>query len=107
MPIVDQFGTAISSSTLYKTPSQRPADYRRTPKPRAKTYEALTAYQRREQVDVSRVIAAGVPNVGTALDLANDFSISDSWHIRYAGTNRNWGKLRDKWFNEVYSRDCN
>jgi len=105
--LVDQFGTAISSTTLYKTPSQRLGDFRPVAKPRAKTYEALTAYQRREQVDVSRVIAAGVPSIDAALMQANEFSVGDSWHIKSRSANKDWGKKRDQWFNETYSRDCN
>lgn len=105
--LVDQFGTRISSHTLYKTPSQRGGDFRPIAKPRAKTFEALSAYQRREQVDVSRVIAAGVPAIDTALTQAGEFSVGDSWHLKYRGRDKAWGKKRDDWFNHVYARDCN
>ncbi len=108
MGLCDQFGRAISSSnTLYRTPSQSTPDFRPIAKPRGKTYEALSAWQRREMVDVSRVIAAGVPNMDTALVQAGEFSIGDSWHIKSRSSNATWGKRRDEWFNQFYARDCN
>jgi len=94
-------------NTLYKTPSQSRSDFRPISKPRAKTYEAVTAWQRREMVDVSRVIAAGVTNIDAALIQAGEFSVGDSWHIKYRGTNKSWGKQRDEWFNTTYARNCN
>jgi len=106
--LVDQYGNAIApANTLYKTPSQFRGDMRPISKPRAKTYEAVTAWQRREMVDVSRVIAAGVPNIDTALTQAGEFSIGDSWHIKSRSTAKGWGKKRDEWFNETFARDCN
>ena len=93
--------------TLMKTPSQLGGDMRPISRPRAKTYEAISAWQRREMVDVSRVIAAGVQNIRTALIQAGEFSIGDSWHIKYTGTNKAWGKKRDKSFNEGFFRNCN
>ena len=105
--IVDRHGRAISSNTLYRTPSQSRGDQRPVATPRAKTYEAVSAWQRREMVDVSRVIAAGVPTIGTALKQAGEFSIGDSWHIKNKSTNKAWGKKRDEWFNETFARDCN
>ncbi len=103
--LVDQYGRSIrtgSINTLYRTPSQSRDSVRPRPIPRAKTYEAVSAWQRREMVDVSRVIAAGVPNINTALIQAGEFSIGDSWHIKYRGTNKAWGKKRDHWFNTDY-----
>ena len=94
-------------NTLYKTPSQSRGDFRPISKPRAKTYEAVTAWQRREMVDVSRVIAAGVTNIDAALIQAGEFSVGDSWHIKYRGVNKGWGKKRDEWFNFTYARNCN
>jgi hypothetical protein len=95
------------ANTLYKTPSQYGGDFRAIAKPRPKTYEAVSAWQRREMVDVSRVIAAGVPNIDTALIQAGEFSVGDAWQIKYRGTNKGWGKKRDDWFNQTFSRDCN
>ena len=105
--IVDQFGSRISSTTLYKTPSQRPSDNRPVARPRPKTFEAISAYQRREMVDVSRVIAAGVPNIDAALTIAGEFGVGDSWHVKSRSINKAWGKLRDTWINQFWYRDCN
>lgn len=107
--IVDSRGNPVSSTTntLYKTPSQTPGDTRPISKPRAKTYEAVSAMQRREMVDVSRVIAAGVPNIDTALTQAGEFSIGHSWRIKSRSKNKAWGRKRDEWFNTVFARDCN
>ena len=109
--IVDRNGRGISSAalynTLYRTPSQSRGDQRPRPSPRAKTYEAVSAWQRREMVDISRVIAAGVPNIDTALIQAGEFSIGDSWHIKSRSSNIAWGKKRDEWFNQFFMRDCN
>ena len=104
--LVDAYGRPLSN-TLYKTPSQRSGDFRPVPHPRPKTYEAVSAWQRREMVDVSRVIAAGVPNIDTALLQAGEFSIGDSWHIKSRGGNKGWSKKRDEWFNCTYARNCN
>lgn len=101
------YSREASSNTLYKTPSQFGGDFRPSARPRAKTYEAVSAWQRREMVDVSRVIAAGVPNIDTALTQAGEFTVGDSWHIKYRGTNKAWGKKRDEWFNQTFARDCN
>lgn len=103
----DRRGNLLGGPTLYKTPSQAPDSFRPIAKPRAKTYEAVTAYQRREMVDVSRVIAAGVPIIRSALISAGEFAIGDSWHIRHKSANKAWGKRRDDWFNGTYAKDCN
>ena len=105
--LVDRYGRAVSSNTLYRTPSQAGADFRPVARPRAKTYEAVSSWQRREMVDVSRVIAAGVPNIDTALTQAGEFSVGDSWHVKSRSKNKAWGKQRDEWFNKFYARDCN
>ena len=59
--LFDQYGKPVTANrnTLYRTPSQMGGDIRPRPLPRAKTYEAIQAWQRREMVDISRVIAAG------------------------------------------------
>ena len=95
------------SNTLMKTPSQMGGDFRPIARPRAKTYEAISSWQRREMVDVSRVIAAGVTNIRTAVVQAGEFSIGDSWHIKYRGANKAWGKLRDESFNRGFFLNCN
>ena len=107
--LVDQFGRrlAVGPNALYKTPSQNGENFRPWPQPRAKTYEAVTSWQRREMVDVSRVLAAGVPTIDDALIQAGEFSVGDSWHIKSRSTNKAWGKKRDEWFNQTYARDCN
>ena len=109
--LVDQYGRrlalAAGPGSLYKTPSKMGGDFRAWPQPRAKTYEAVTSWQRREMVDISRVLAAGVPLIDSALKQAGEFAIGDSWHIKSRSSNRSWGKKRDEWFNEVYARDCN
>jgi len=107
--IVDRNGRRLATApySLYRTPSQRPGAIRPVRQPRAKTYEAVNAWQRRELVDVSRVIAAGVPNISTALTQAGEFSVGDSWHMKSQSKNKAWGKKRDEWFNTVYARDCN
>lgn len=105
--IVDQWGYSINSSSLYKTPSQNPSANRPVARPRAKTYEAITAWQRREMVDVSRVISCGVPTIDGALTTAGEFAVGDSWHVKSRGTNKEWGKKRDTWINQFYYRDCN
>lgn len=105
--LVDQYGRGLAPSTLYKTPSQNASNYLPVARPRPKTYEAVSAWQRREMVDVSRVIAAGVPNIDDALTFAGDFSIGDSWHIKSRSADKEWGKKRDEWFNQFYTRDCN
>ena len=94
-------------NTLMKTPSQMGGDMRPISRPRAKSYEAISSWQRREMVDVSRVIAAGVQNIRTALLQAGEYSIGDSWHIKYRGTNKAWGRRRDESLNAGYFRDCN
>lgn len=106
-PYSDNARLAVAPNTLYRTPSQSMGDQRPRPTPRAKTYEAVTSWQRREMVDVSRIIAAGVTNIDTALIQAGEFSIGDSWHMKYRGTNKAWGARRDEWFNTIYARDCN
>jgi len=98
---------ALSPNSLYRTPSQSPGDTRPRSQPRAKTYEAVSSWQRREMVDISRVIAAGVTNIDTALIQAGEFSIGESWHIKSRSQNKGWGKRRDEWFNQTYARDCN
>lgn len=104
----DQRGNYFGGgNTLMKTPSQMGGAMRPVSRPRPKTYEAISSWQRREMVDVSRVIAAGVQNIRTALIQAGEYSVGDSWHIKYAGSNKGWGKKRDEWFNKFYSRDCN
>ena len=103
-PYSSYFG---GGNTLMKTPSQMGGDMRPISRPRAKTYESISSWQRREMVDVSRVIAAGVQNIRTALIQAGEYSVGDSWHIKYRGTNKAWGKKRDEWFNKFYARDCN
>ncbi len=103
----DHRGNFWGGNTLIKTPSQMGGDMRPISRPRAKTYEAVSSWQRREMVDVSRVIAAGVQNVRTALIQAGEYSIGDSWHIKYRGTNKAWGKRRDESFNGTFFRDCN
>jgi hypothetical protein len=103
----DQRGNFWGGNTLIKTPSQMGGDMRPIARPRAKTYEAVSSWQRREMVDVSRVIAAGVQNIRTALIQAGEYSIGDSWHIKYRGTNKAWGKRRDESFNGTFFRDCN
>jgi Phage portal protein, lambda family len=105
--LVDQYGRAIRASALFKSPISRPQDFKRITPPRPKTFEAVLAWQRREMVDVSRVIAAGVPTIDDALTQAGEFSVGDSWHIKSRGTNKAWGKKRDAWFNQTYARDCN
>jgi hypothetical protein len=107
--LFDRYGKPIvgSRNTLYRTPSQTRGDMRPRPLPRAKTYEAIQAWQRREMVDVSRVIAAGVPNIDAALLFAGAFCVGDSWHLKSTGQNKPWGKKRDEWFNITYSRNCN
>lgn len=105
--IVDQYGSRISSTTLYRTPSQNPRANRPVAKPRAKTYEAVTAWQRREMVDVSRVIASGVPTIDGAITIAGEFAVGDSWHVKSRSSNKAWGKKRDTWINQFYYRDCN
>ena len=94
-------------NTLMKTPSQTGGDMRPISRPRAKTYEAISSWQRREMVDVSRVIAAGVQNIRTALIQAGEYSVGDSWHIKYRGADKAWGKVRDESFNQGFFRDCN
>jgi hypothetical protein len=94
-------------NTLMTTPSQLGGDLRPISRPRAKTYEAVSSWQRREMVDVSRVIAAGVQNIRTALLQAGEYSVGDSWHIKYRGKNKAWGKKRDESFNGIFFRDCN
>ena len=94
-------------NTLMKTPSQMGGDMRASARPRAKSYEAVSAWQRRELVDVSRVAAKGVQNIRTALLQAGEYSVGDSWHIKYRGTNAAWGKKRDESFNTSFFRDCN
>lgn len=105
--LVDRYGRSVSSNTLYRTPSQAGADFRPVARPRAKTYEAVSSWQRREMVDVSRVIAAGVPNIDTALTQAGEFSVGDSWHVKSRSKDKSWGRKRDEWFNKFYARDCN
>lgn len=105
--LFDPYGRAVSSNSLFKTPSQRPNDQRARPRPRPKTYEAVSAWQRREMVDVSRVIASGVPNIDAALTMAGEFAIGDSWHVKSRSQNKAWGKLRDRWLNEFWFRRCN
>jgi hypothetical protein len=105
--LYDPYGRAISSSSLYKTPSQRPNDQRPRSRPRARSFEAVSAYQRRELVDVARVIAAGVPVIDGALTDASEFAISDSWHVKSRSRNKGWGTLRDRWINQFWSRRCN
>lgn len=94
-------------NTLMKSPSQMGGDMRRIDRPRAKSYEAVSAWQRRELVDVSRVAAKGVQNIRTALLQAGEYSVGDSWHVKYRGTNKAWGKKRDEAFNTSFFRDCN
>ena len=94
-------------NTLMKTPSQMGGDMGRISRPRAKSYEAVSAWQRREMVDVSRVAAKGVQNIRAALLQAGEYSVGDSWHIKYRGTNAAWGKKRDESFNTSFFRDCN
>ena len=103
----DRHGSIISGATLFKTPSQMGGDIRPVPRPRAKTYEAVSSWQRREMVDVSRVIAAGVPTIRGALIQAGEFSVGDSWHVKYRGTDPAWGKKRDEWINTTFARHCN
>lgn len=103
----DRRGNCFGGVTLYRTPSQSADDFRPVPRPRAKTYEAVTAWQRREMVDVSRVIAAGVPIIRSALISAGEFAVGDSWHIKSRSSNKSWGKQRDEWFNTTYARNCN
>jgi hypothetical protein len=90
-----------------KTPSQMGGAMRSIARPRAKTYEAISAWQRREMVDVSRVIAASVQNVRTALLQAGEYSVGDSWHVKSRSTNKAWGKKRDESFHTGFFRDCN
>jgi len=103
----DHRGNFWGGNTLIKTPSQMGGDMRPISRPRAKTYEAVSSMQRREMVDVSRVIAAGVQNVRTALIQAGEYSIGESWHIKYRGSNKAWGKRRDESFNGIFFRNCN
>lgn len=103
----DRRGNILGGTSLYKTPSQMGGDLRPVNRPRAKTYEAVTAWQRRELVDTSRVIAAGVSNISTALVQAGEFSVGDSWHIKSRSKDKAWGAARDEWFNKFFSRDCN
>lgn len=106
--LVDQYGRSIGlANYLYRAPSQRPGDFRPVSRPRPKTYEAVTAWARREMVDVARVIAAGVPNIDTALVQAGEYSIGESWHIKSRSANKAWGKRRDEWFNQTFARVCN
>lgn len=105
--LVDQFSRAIRSQALFKTPTGRPGDFKRITPPRPKTFEAVLAWQRREMVDISRIIAAGVPTIDDAITQAGEFSVGDSWHIKSRGTNTTWGKKRDEWFNLTYARNCN
>jgi hypothetical protein len=94
-------------NTLMKTPSQMGGAMRSIARPRAKTYEAISSWQRREMVDVSRVIAASVQNVRTALLQSGEYSVGDSWHIKSRSTNKAWGKKRDESFHTGFFRDCN
>src|ERR1019366_6029291 len=104
----DQRGNYFGGgNTLMKTPSQMGDAMRPISRPRAKTYEAISSWQRREMVDVSRVIAAGVQNIRTALIQAGEYSVGDSWHIKYRGTNKAWGKQRDESFHTGFFRNCN
>lgn len=105
--IVDQWGFEVRASGIYKSPLSRPLDFKKITPPRPKTFEAVLAWQRRELVDISRIIAGGVPTIDDALVQAGEFSVGQSWHLKYKGDNRVWGKQRDEWFNRVYAMDCN
>lgn len=105
--IVDQYGRSVRASALFKSPISRPQDFKKITPPRPKTFEAVLAWQRREMVDVARIIAAGVPTIDDALTQAGEFSVGHSWHIKSRGINRAWGKKRDEWFNYTYARNCN
>jgi len=105
--ICDQYGFAVRASALYKSPVSRPEDFKRITPPRPKTFEAVLAWQRREMVDISRIIAASVPTIDDALTQAGEFSVGEAWHIKSRSTNKAWGKKRDEWFNHVFQRDCN
>lgn len=98
---------ATGPNSLYKTPSDTPGDFRPVTQPRAKTYEAVSSWQRRQLVDISRVIAAGVPTIDAALIQAGEFSIGDSWHIKSRSSNKAWGKKRDESLNQIFFKDCN
>lgn len=105
--LCDQFGSAIRASALYKAPKSRPQDFKRITPPRPKTFEAVLAWQRREMVDISRIIAAGVPTIDDALTQAGEFTVGEAWHIKSKSKNKAWGKKRDEWFNQTFQRDCN
>lgn len=104
---IDRRGNVLGGISLYKTPSQSADSFRPIARPRAKTYEAVTSWQRREMVDVSRVIAAGVPIIRSALITSGEFAVGDSWHIKSRSSNKAWGKQRDEWFNCTYAKNCN
>lgn len=98
---------AQRSRGLYSTPSNNPAAWSTKPDIRQRTYENVTAWQRRDLINWSWGIYAKIPNIRAALKFKTNFACSDGCFVQYQGTNKPWGRRAEAFLNETYYANCN
>lgn len=106
--ILDQWARpCVSPQGLYRTPSSNPGATAMKPVIRKRTYENVTARQRRDLINWCSGIESQIQNISAALEFKTDFACSDGCFVEYKGANKPWGLRMERLLNETYYANCN
>lgn len=98
------------TTSLYQTPRNTYQDHRYRPRPYRELQDVrkqVTDYDRRELVDLSRQLVAGLGNISAAIAQKNEYAVGDSWKVQYTGkSDESWGQEMEEWINEIWYPNC-
>lgn len=77
------------------------------PQLRARSYENVTPWQRRDLINWCWGIYSKIANVRGAIHFKTDFACSDGCYVEYRGQDKTWGKRLESHLNETYYPNCN
>lgn len=104
--LVDQYGRP-QSYFLYPSPRSNPKAYKPRPWLSADTRVNVSAGDRYELVNYSRLAFARNTVLSSAINQKNNWAFGDAWDAHYLGANRSWGDEAENFINNQWFPNCN
>lgn len=91
-----------SAGYLYPSPARNRRKYRPRFSLSADTRNNVSAYDRREMVDLSRQLRSQIDELNTAIREKNNWAFGDAWDAHYVGAKSAWGEEAEEFLKRQF-----
>lgn len=95
------------AGNLYVNPRSNPKLFRPRPNLARTTPKNVTAYDRSQLVEMSRLLRSQVDPLNTAIEQKNSWAFDDAWNAHFNGADTAWGEIAEAWLRDVWYPLCN